>query len=250
MLSIEKLRVCYDGFIAVSSASLRVSAGQIVSLIGANGAGKTSLLSAAAGLLKPESGKVVFRDEDITGLTADKVVSRGLCLVPQGGRCFQRMTVEDNLLVGSYPRAARAHRAASLERVYALFPVLKEKRKDQAGTLSGGQRQMVAIGRAQMAEPRCLLYDDISLGLAPVVLRDIYATIREINREQGTAVILVEQDTERALHAADYSYIMQGGRITLEGKGSELTPQAIREAYFGISDREAEALPGEEGGQA
>jgi len=235
MLSIEELRVCYDGFIAVSSASLHVSAGQIVSLIGANGAGKTSLLSAAAGLLKPEHGKVVFQGEDVTGLSADQVVGRGLCMVPQGGRCFGRMSVEDNLLVGSYPKAARPSRARSLEKVYSLFPMLKEKRRDPAGTLSGGQRQMVAIGRALMAEPRCLIFDEISQGLAPVVIQDIYARIREINKERETAILLVEQDTERALRMSDYTYIMQGGRIPLEGKPKELTPEAIRAAYFGLS---------------
>ena len=239
MLSVEKLQVSYDGFVAVFSASLKISAGQIVSLIGANGAGKSSLLSAAAGLLKPGGGRVLFDGEEITGLTADQIVPKGLGMVPQGGRCFQRMSVEDNLLVGSYPKGARAHRARSLERVYTLFPMLKEKRRDPAGTLSGGQRQMVAIGRALMAEPKCLIFDEISLGLAPVVIQDLYATIGEINREQGTAVILVEQDTNRALRMSDYSYIMQGGRIALEGRTDELTPKAIREAYFGITERAA-----------
>ena len=234
MLKIENLRVCYDGLIAVSNVSLSVSAGQIVSLIGANGAGKTSLLSAAAGLLKPESGKVFFREEEITGLPADKIVNRGLCMVPQGGRCFQRMSVEDNLIIGSYPKAARAERARSLETVYGLFPMLKEKRRDAAGTLSGGQRQMVAIGRALMTKPKCLIFDEISLGLAPVVIQDIYATIRRINQEQGTAILLVEQDTERALRASDYSYIMLEGAVSLEGPSGELTREASREAYFGI----------------
>ena len=238
MLSVKDLRVCYDGFIAVSSASLDVPEGQIISLIGANGAGKTSLLSAVSGLLKPAGGKVFFREEEITGLPADRVLNKGLCMVPQGGRCFQRMTVEDNLLIGSYPKASRKHRKESLENVYTLFPMLKEKRKDHVGTLSGGQRQMVAIGRALMSEPKCLIFDEISLGLAPVVIQDIYATIRRINREKHTSIILVEQDTERALRMSDYSYIMQGGRISLEGASGSLSPQAIREAYFGITDRE------------
>ena len=241
MLTVKDLRVCYDGFIAVSSASLAVSEGQVVSLIGANGAGKTSLLSAVAGLLKPAGGRVFFRQEEITGLSADRVLNRGLCMVPQGGRCFQRMSVEDNLLVGSYPKAARARRKDSLESVYALFPMLKDKRKDQAGTLSGGQRQMVAIGRALMSDPSCLIFDEISLGLAPVVIQDIYAAIRQINREKHTSVILVEQDTERALRMSDYSYIMQGGHIALEGPSGSLTPQAIRTAYFGISGGEVTA---------
>lgn len=246
MLSVDHLLVSYDGFIAVSSASLHVAAGQIVSLIGANGAGKTSLLSAISGLLKPVNGRVLFQDEDITGMPADQVVSRGLCMVPQGGRCFMRMSVEDNLLVGSYPKSARANRLRSLESVYALFPMLKEKRKDQAGTLSGGQRQMVAIGRALMAEPRCLIFDEISLGLAPVVIQDLYATIREINRERNTSIVLVEQDTNRALRTSDYCYIMQGGHISLEGPSASLTSQEIRKAYFGIADAAPSEYPAEE----
>ena len=176
-------------------------------------------------------------------MTADQVVSKGLCMVPQGGRCFHRMSVEDNLFVGSYRRSARAHRNTSLEKVYDLFPVLKEKRKDQAGTLSGGQRQMVAIGRALMAEPECIIFDEISLGLAPVVIQDIYSTIRKINRENRTSILLVEQDTGKALRMADYCYIMQGGRITLEGKTDGLSLQTIREAYFGISDNEQAIVP-------
>ena len=156
MLRVEGLQVKYDGFVAVSSASLEVAAGQVVSLIGANGAGKTSLLSAIAGLLKPAAGRVLLKGEDVTGLPAEQIVNRGLSLVPQGGRCFQRMSVEDNLLIGSFPKAARAQRMESLEHVYTLFPVLKEKRRAAAGTLSGGQRQMVAIGRALMTRPECI----------------------------------------------------------------------------------------------
>ena len=235
MLQVEGLEVRYEDFIAVADVSLRVETGQIVSLIGANGAGKSSLLSAVAGLHRPRAGRVFFQEEDITGLTADQVVSRGLCLVPQGGRCFQRMTVEDNLITGSYPKQARARRTDSLELVYTLFPVLKEKRKDLSGTLSGGQRQMVAIGRAMMSDPRCLLFDEISLGLAPVVIQELYACIRRINRERKTAIVLVEQDTERALRMSDYSYIMLEGRFSLEGPSGQLSQEAIRAAYFGLA---------------
>ncbi len=245
MLKVEELQVCYDDFIAVASVSMHLDQGGIVSLIGANGSGKSSMLSCVAGLMKPRSGKVFFQEEDITGMGADQVVARGLCLVPQGGRCFQRMTVEDNLITGSYPRHARARREDSLELVYTLFPALKEKRKDLSGTLSGGQRQMVAIGRALMSDPRCLLFDEISLGLAPVVIQDIYQSIRRINRERKTAILLVEQDTERALRMSDYAYIMLEGKISLEGPSRTLSPESIKAAYFGLKQPEA----GEEGGK-
>ena len=236
MLRVEGLQVKYDGFVAVSSASLEVAAGQVVSLIGANGAGKTSLLSAIAGLLKPAAGRVLLKGEDVTGLPAEQIVNRGLSLVPQGGRCFQRMSVEDNLLIGSFPKAARAQRMESLEHVYTLFPVLKEKRRAAAGTLSGGQRQMVAIGRALMTRPECILFDEISLGLAPVVIQDIYDRIRMINEEENTTIILVEQDTQRALEASDYCYFLLEGKISLSGASASMTPEAIRRAYFGLAD--------------
>ena len=234
MLTVEHLQVKYEDFTAVADASLTVAPGQVVALIGANGAGKSSLLGALAGLLPAASGRITFQGEDITRLPAEEVARRGLCLVPQGGRCFGRMSVEDNLIVGSYPRRARAHRAESLERVYGLFPALKEKRKDPAGTLSGGQRQMVAIGRALMTEPACLLFDEISLGLAPIVVQEIYERIALLNRESAMGILLVEQDTQRALRMSDFSYILLEGRVSLEGPSASLTPEALREAYFGV----------------
>ena len=234
MLTVEHLQVKYEDFTAVADASLTVAPGQVVALIGANGAGKSSMLGALAGLLPVASGRITFQGEDITRLPAEEVARRGLCLVPQGGRCFGRMSVEDNLIVGSYPRRARAHRAESLERVYGLFPALKEKRKDPAGTLSGGQRQMVAIGRALMTEPACLLFDEISLGLAPIVVQEIYERIALLNRESAMGILLVEQDTQRALRMSDFSYILLEGRVSLEGPSASLTPEALREAYFGV----------------
>ena len=193
-----------------------------------------SALSAIAGLVPPSGGKVTFMGEDVTGMPADQLVQKGLCLVPQGGHCFGRMSVQDNLLMGSYPKAARPRAKSSLESVYALFPALAEKRKTAAGTLSGGQRQMLAIGRALMSEPKCLLFDEISLGLAPLVIRDIYERIRQINAEKGIAICLVEQDTERALEMADTCYVMLKGTVTLSGDARSMDRDAIKAAYFGI----------------
>ena len=234
ILQIESLRVNYDDFIAVEDASLQVEPGQIVSLVGLNGAGKSTLMNTVAGLRRPADGRVLFRGEDITGLPAEQIVSRGLSLVPQGGCCFNTLSVQDNLLMGSYPKAARKHAGEALRHVYDLFPMLEEKKKSPAGTLSGGQRQMVAIGRALMGKPACLIFDEISLGLAPAVIRDIYRRILQINRDDGTAVILIEQDTQRALAASECFYIMLKGRVVLTGRSAEIDAEALKKAYFGI----------------
>ena len=234
ILKIEQLKVCYGDFIAVASASLEAERGGIVSLIGANGAGKSTLMNAVAGLRRPAAGRILFQGQDITGLPPERVLERGLCLVPQGGRCFGRMSVEDNLLMGSYPRRARRGARARLEWVYALFPALLEKRRAAAGTLSGGQRQMAAIGRALMADPECMLFDEISLGLAPVVMRELYAAIRQINAQRRTTIVLVDQDTERALRVSDACHVMLKGSVVLSGRSDALDPAAVRSAYFGI----------------
>ncbi len=238
LLTVDHLRVKYGDFTAVSDVSLSLAPGKVVSLIGANGAGKSSLLGAIAGLLPVAAGRVIFRGEDITALSADQEARRGLCLVPQGGRCFARMSVEDNLLVGSYPKRARVHRAATLEMVYSLFPDLREKRRKLAGTLSGGQRQMVAIGRALMTEPDCLLFDEISLGLAPIVVQEIYEKIGQINRQREIAILLVEQDTQRALRMSDECYILLEGAVSLSGPSASLGQKEISAAYFGIGRKE------------
>ena len=234
MLRVDKVQVRYGDFLAVSSVSMALEKGEMSALIGGNGAGKSSLLQAISGLHSPCAGHIWFENEEITGLPAEKVVQRGLCLVPQGGRCFQRMTVEENLLLGAYPSAARRNIGKGLESVYSLFPVLKEKRKAAAGTLSGGQRQMVAIGRALMSQPRCLMFDEISLGLAPVVIRDLYACIVRLNREKGLTVLLVEQDMERVLKVADTCHFMLKGSITASERPENLNKERIRSLYFGV----------------
>lgn len=233
MLKVENVQAKYGDFIAVQDASLEVQEGMIVSLIGSNGAGKSTLMDTIAGLHKPSAGKIYFKGEDITGLPAEKIVTRGLSLVPQGSRCFIRMTVEDNLIMGSFPKAMRKKCADSLERVYELFPVLKEKRNDLSGSLSGGQRQMVAVGRALMTNPEMVLFDEISLGLAPTIIKDIYARIKEINKA-GTTVVLVEQDTHRAIKTAEVVDVMLKGKVVLTGRPQDLGEDEIKKAYFGI----------------
>ena len=186
-----------------------------------------------AGLHKPSQGKIYYKGEDITGLPAEKIVLKGLSLVPQGSRCFIRMSVEDNMIMGSFPKTARAKAKDTLEKVYELFPVLKQKRNDPSGSLSGGQRQMVAVGRALMTNPELILFDEISLGLAPTTIKDIYARIKDI-AASGTTVVLVEQDTHRAIKTAQLVHVMLKGNVVLSGSPKELTEDDIKKAYFGI----------------
>lgn len=233
LLKVDNIHVYYGAIHAIKGISFEVNEGEIVTLIGANGAGKSTLMDTIAGVHKPTAGTITFKGEDITGMPAEKVVLRGLSLVPQGSRCFIRMTVEDNLVMGSYPKAARAKVKDSLERVYELFPVLKEKRNDLSGSLSGGQRQMVAIGRALMTNPELVLFDEISLGLAPTIIKDIYARIKQISGE-GMTVVLVEQDTKRAIKTGEISHVMLKGKVVLSGRSAELGEEEIKKAYFGL----------------
>ena len=233
ILKVEHIQAKYGDFLAVEDASMDVPEGKIVALIGANGAGKSTLMDTVAGVHKPSAGKVYFKGEDITGLPAEKIVTRGLSLVPQGSRCFIRMTVEDNLIMGCFPKSARPKMKDNLERVYTLFPVLKEKRNDASGSLSGGQRQMVAIGRALMNDPDCVLFDEISLGLAPTIIKDIYARIKQISAG-GMTVVVVEQDTHRAIKTGEISHVMLKGRVVLSGRSKELGEDEIKKAYFGV----------------
>lgn len=233
ILKVENVQAKYGDFIAVESATMDVPEGKIVSLIGSNGAGKSTLMDTIAGLHKPSSGKIYFKGEDITGLPAEKIVLKGLSLVPQGSRCFVRMSVEDNLIMGSFPKTARSKAKDTLEKVYELFPVLKQKRNDASGSLSGGQRQMVAVGRALMTNPEMIMFDEISLGLAPTTIKDIYARIKTI-AAGGTTVVLVEQDTQRAVRTAQLIHVMLKGKVVLSGSPKDLSDDDIKKAYFGI----------------
>lgn len=234
LLEARNLHVGYGDATAVWDVSLEVGAGEIVSVIGPNGAGKTTLINAIAGLLRSRSGELRFDGSDMTRVRSHDYCSHGIALVPEGRRLFVKMSVEENLELGCYLPAARAARQTSLERVYGLFPILRDKRAQLAGELSGGQQQMVAIGRALMARPRIVLFDEPSLGLAPTIVDDMFEIIRRV-RDEGAAVLLVEQNVVKALDIADRAYVLEQGRIVATGLPADLLKQPhIREAYLGV----------------
>ena len=234
LLEARNLHIGYGDAPAVWDVSLDVGAGEIVAVIGPNGAGKTTLINAIAGLLRCRQGELRFDGADMTRVRAHDYCSHGIALVPEGRRLFVKMSVEENLELGCYLPAARAAREPSLERVYGLFPILRDKRDQLAGELSGGQQQMVAIGRALMARPRIVLFDEPSLGLAPTIVDDMFEIIARV-REEGAAVLLVEQNVLKALGIADRAYVLEQGRIVSAGLPDELLKQPhIREAYLGV----------------
>ena len=231
ILEIKDLVVSYGGIEAVKGIDLTVEQGKIVTLIGSNGAGKSTTLKTIAGLVKPRSGSIVFNGESLLGKSTDQIVSRGVTLVPEGRRVFPNLTVEENLRIGAYLRKDSIRE--DLDRVYDLFPRLKEREWQLAGTLSGGEQQMLAVGRALMAKPQLVMMDEPSLGLAPIVVRGIFDIIRAIN-QQGITVLLVEQNANMALKIADQAYVMQTGKITLSGTGRALAENAeVKAAYLG-----------------
>ena len=234
MLELQDLQVSYGGIRALKGVSIQVNEGEIVSLIGANGAGKSTTLRAISGLERAQSGKILYNGEDITGKPSKYMVQNGLILVPEGRLIFPDMTVLENLKIGAYLRNDRDVEA-DIQRMYALFPRLKERAWQMAGTLSGGEQQMLAVGRALMSKPKLLMMDEPSLGLAPLVVKDIFSIIRTI-RDSGVTVLLIEQNANAALKIADRGYVLETGRITLEGSGRELlSDPAVRSAYLGKS---------------
>ena len=242
MLEAEGLQVAYGDATALWDVSLTVDEGELVSVVGPNSSGKTTLINAIAGLLPVRGGRLRFRGEDLARLAPHEVCRRGIAIVPEGRRLFAGMTVEENLELGCYVPAARAALADRLERVYAMFPILYERRRQLAGALSGGQQQMAAIGRALMVGPRLLLLDEPSLGLAPVVVDTVFGVIEGLHRE-GVAVLLVEQNVGRALGVATRAYVLEEGRIVSSGTPGELREQPhIRSAYLGIDDLDSQAL--------
>ncbi|MEX6700379.1 ABC transporter ATP-binding protein [Peribacillus frigoritolerans] len=233
MLKIEDINVYYGNIQALKGISLSINEGEIVTLIGANGAGKSTLLKSISGLLKPKQGKIIYEGDSIGGKAAQSIVKIGISHVPEGRRVFANMTVEENLQLGAYLRKDKAGIKQDMEKVYELFPRLLERLKQQSGTLSGGEQQMLAMGRALMAKPRLLLLDEPSMGLAPLLVKQIFHIIEEINKT-GTTILLVEQNANLALSIADRAYVVETGRIVLSGKSEELTAsEEIKNAYLG-----------------
>jgi branched-chain amino acid transport system ATP-binding protein len=232
-LQVSGLDVHYKDFQALWDVSVQVREGTVVSIIGANGAGKSTLLNTTSGLLTPTRGTIAFHGTRIDGQPPHETVARGISLVPEGRRVFPRLTVYENLVIGSYTPQSRPGREQALATIYELFPVLKDRRNQMADTLSGGEQQMLAIGRALMSTPKLILCDEISLGLAPVIIAGIYKRLKQINTE-GITIVLVEQDITRSLKAADYTYILLEGKVVLEGQPGVLTEEQVKKAYFGI----------------
>ena len=234
LMTISELNVNYGDFQALHDISMTFPEGAIISIIGSNGAGKSTLLNAVMGINKIRGGKVLFEGQDITGARTSAIVAKGISLSPEGSSVFEDLTVYENLVVGAYLPAPRKKRKQRLEYVYDLFPALKEKANQRATFLSGGQRQMLAIARALMSEPKLLICDEISLGLAPLVVSDIYDRIMEVN-ETGVTIVLVEQEVKRSLDYSDYSYVLVKGRVVMGGPSDELDEAKVKDAYFGIN---------------
>ena len=233
MLKIEDLHVSYGGIRALRGISLEVPDGKIVTLIGANGAGKSTMLRTITGLVKAESGSIQWNGKELLGMSIDRIIGEGIAMSPEGRRVFADMTVLENLKIGAYLRRDKAEIEKDIQWVYELFPRLKERSWQLSGTLSGGEQQMLAVGRALMSRPKLLLLDEPSLGLAPLVVQDIFSIIREINR-RGVTVLLIEQNANMALKTADLAYVLETGNITMSGTGAELLAnEKVKEAYLG-----------------
>ena len=233
LLCIENINVYYGNIQALHDVSLTVDKGEIVSLIGANGAGKSTILKAVSGILTPRSGRILLADKDLVGVSPHRIVRMGVSLVPEGRGIFANMTVRDNLEMGAFTRNSREEIEKSVAEVFSLFPQLRERASQSAGTLSGGEQQMLAIGRAMVAKPDVVLLDEPSMGLSPLLVRDIFLLIREINRA-GTTILLVEQNAFMALSVAHRAYVLETGAIALTGMASELRQNAkVRAAYLG-----------------
>ena len=232
ILKVDDINVYYGSIHAIKGVSFEVNQGEIVTLIGANGAGKSTTLNTISGLLRSSSGSVTFLDEDLGKVPAHKIVSKGLALVPEGRRVFLQMTVQENLEMGAYTLGAKTG-DEDLEKVFTQFPRLKERRRQVAGTLSGGEQQMLAMGRALMSKPKLLMLDEPSMGLAPILVEQIFDIIRQLH-EDGTTILLVEQNAQAALSGADRGYVLETGKIVTSGTGAELlSSPAIKKAYLG-----------------
>ncbi|MFA7216146.1 MAG: ABC transporter ATP-binding protein [Bacillota bacterium] len=233
MLKIDNLVVSYGGIEALKGISLEVEEGKIVTLIGANGAGKSTTLRSIIGLVKPKSGTISYKGENLLDEKTQNIVKKGITMVPEGRRVFPNLTVLENLKIGAFTRTDSKEMNADLDRVHSTFPILKERSWQLAGTLSGGEQQMLAVGRALMSKPKLLMMDEPSLGLAPLIVKGIFEIIKEIHR-RGVTILLIEQNANAALHIADVGYVLETGRITLKGSGKELLEnEAVISAYLG-----------------
>lgn len=233
MLRVEDLNVHYGGIHALRGISLNVEAGKIISLIGANGAGKSTTLRAIMGLEKPSQGKIFYQDQDITGKATKEIVKSNLVLVPEGRKVFTNLTVKENLILGAYLRKNQESIAQDMEWVYDLFPILKSRQQQKAGTMSGGEQQMLAVGRALMTKPKLLMMDEPSLGLAPLIVKNIFEIIKKINQE-GVTILLIEQNAKASLGISDYAYVLETGQVFMHGKGLDLlNNEEVKNAYLG-----------------
>ncbi|WP_419656837.1 LivF5: high-affinity branched-chain amino acid transport ATP-binding protein [Desulfosarcina variabilis str. Montpellier] len=234
VLQVKDISVYYGDIQALWDVSFSVKEGQLVTILGTNGAGKTTTMKTIAGLLQPKSGKIRFNGNQISGLPAHEVADTGISLVPEGRQLFPQLNVEDNLRMGSYLKRTKENREINLKYVYELFPVLAERKNQEAQTLSGGEQQMLAIGRALMQDPKLIMFDEPSLGLSPLLVQEVFKIIRELSR-QGRTILLVEQNVHQALKIADYSYVLENGRVVHQGTGAELAQDPkVQEAYLGI----------------
>jgi branched-chain amino acid transport system ATP-binding protein len=233
LLRVENLNVHYGGIHALRGISLNVEEGKIISLIGANGAGKSTTLRAVMGLEKPSDGKIIYQDQDITGKATKEIVKSNLVLVPEGRRVFTNLTVKENLVLGAYLRKNQESIDEDMKWVFDLFPILKNRQQQKAGTMSGGEQQMLAVGRALMTKPKLLMMDEPSLGLAPLIVKNIFEIIKKINQE-GVTILLIEQNAKASLEISDYAYVLETGQVFMQGKGLELlNNEEVKKAYLG-----------------
>lgn len=234
MLKVERVESGYGPVQILWEASLEVKAGSITALLGPNGAGKTTLLRTILGTLKPLRGQITYENQDVTYLPSHEKVKRGLVLVPEGRRLFGNMTVEENLTIGAYVKAALIHKGETLNMIYSLFPVLKERGKQPAGTLSGGEQQMLTIARGLMSRPKLMMLEEPSQGLAPKLVREVFRAVQKMRRDASLTLLLVEQSIDYALDICDYAYIMDGGRVKAGGTPADIKESEVRKAYLGI----------------
>jgi branched-chain amino acid transport system ATP-binding protein len=235
MLRVEHIKVSYDEVPALHEVSFKVEPGQIVSIVGANGAGKSTILRAISSTLHLDGGSILFENQRTDQIPPHRVVERGVAHVPEGRRLFARLTVNQNLTLGAYTKKSPDHREATLKTIFKLFPILQERQNQRAGTLSGGEQQMLAIARGLMSKPKLLMLDEPSMGIMPKLITEIFEMIQRLNKEEGITILLVEQNVQEALELADYAYVLQTGRIVMEGKPAELLQtDMIKKAYLGL----------------